>query len=833
MDSNAGIQDPYIGQSVTDYCITEFVGAGKIGRVYKAVRKDPRHELACKVIPEGKLKDGWQREIQKVAQLIGVPNIVQYYSHGEGKGRDDRPFTYVLFNFIQGTNLWDYLKNPSLPLDLTFVQNLADTILRALLACRAVNIQHGDLHEGNILISEPDTRLYGSPRTVWISDFGYGGSHNNIEPKDDYKQLVSIVLSLLTKIERSDLNPRDRVLQQKMKEFFRRKVLEVDPTQGSYVGNPEELLKEFTALGVEAERESAAAYEGKEKKEPGDYLWAEALGFRKDEWKHLFVPEFLAAQDLLSRNITVLTGARGCGKTMAFRRLTALMDQVIGEPSGVRGSDQFIGFYLNCRDLTEAFPWIPPKTNVGIEQQIIHFFHLAWFAEILKTLGAYDPDRLQKYEWLDKFVTEMFSTSYRSLPQGADILSHVRAFIEDEKEKCRISDLGKSKGYVAWPLARIDSLDMLHQQLAINVSWIGGKLLYFFLDDYTIPIVPRQVQKFLNQIIFKRRSNLFFKVSTEATNSFVREGLRQKPLELHQDFELIDLATESLHQNEIAKARLLDKIFRPRIDRHPVYHGQNSGLIEVLGKTPFSSNQLARQMRSSAQKGGKKSVVYWGASAFLGMWSSDIRTMIQMLTDMLREANGSIKKGQLQIEPSIQNKWYRAAGGEFLVFAESVRDPSYWEKGPSSTVPGERYGTHLRNVVEAFVNVSRFELTLGALVSNQERINPKQAFRLEIIDKLDLSASAIKYYQGLVRWHIFLQDWRGKSVRGMITPRLYLNRILIPYSYLTFSSHDNIHLSNQEFISLLVDPKHFLKYWKAKRQKGKRTSAKSDPTLWD
>jgi hypothetical protein len=70
----------------------------------------------------------------------------------------------------------------------------------------------------------------------------------------------------------------------------------------------------------------------------------------------------------------------------------------------------------------------------------------------------------------------------------------------------------------------------------------------------------------------------------------------------------------------------------------------------------------------------------------------------------------------------------------------------------------------------------------------------------------------------LIRWHIFLQDWRGKSVRGMLTPRLYLNRILLPFCNLTFSMHDNIHLTNREFIYLLTKPKNFFEDWKKKKQ---------------
>jgi hypothetical protein len=831
-------QDPYIGfQPIPNYYLERKVGEGKIGSVYKAARKDPPDVLACKVIPEGKLKSGWERELEKVVRLRGVQCVVQYHSHGSGLDNNKRPFVWILWNFVDGINLRQYLERPPWPLDLAFVENVAVTILRVLYACDKVEIRHGDLHEGNILISNPDPRLPGNPRTIWISDFGYGGSHNEIEPKDDFRQFFSILSALFRRLDQPSLNPRDKIMRQKADAFLRKKVLEFDPTQGRYVGNREFLLQDFTSLGPEAEREAATAIKVQEIQEPGDYLVAEALGYRADEWKNLFVPEFLAAQDLLSKNITVLTGARGCGKTMTFRRLTVFMDKVIGEPCGVKGADQFIGFYLNCRDLVEAFPWVPRRLSTAMQQQIIHYFHLGWFSEICKTLSILELGGGETFGWLDGLFAGTFGDRYQPLPKGADVLAHARAFLEDEKERCRLTELDKTSGLSAWPLARMDFLDMIQSQLESHVPIIGEKPIYFFLDDYTIPIVTRAVQRVLNPIIFKRRSKLFFKISTEATNSFERHGLRGKPLELHQDFELIDLATESLHQNEKEKAELLDKIFRPRIDRHPTLKGKNLDLVDLLGKTPTSNNQLAKQMRETAQKGGRKRILYHGADAFVGMWTSDIRIMIQMFADMLREANGALRRGVRAIDNVIQDKVYRTTGGEFLVFAQSVTDPSFWERGPSYTIQREGYGRHLRDVAEAFINISRYELTKGQLVSNQGRLNPKQAFRLEVIDKFNLPDTAARFYDGLLRWHIFLQDWRGKSVRGMITPRLYLNRVLLPYSNLTFSSHDNIHLTNKEFIRLLRKPKVFMKFWRRKRgtqmTRRKAGTLKRGPTFWD
>jgi len=831
MKKRERVHDPYVDIIINDYRLVERVGKGRIGSVYRAERPNPRDTLACKVIPENKLKEGWQREIEKIVHLRGVPNIVQYHAHDTKFDNNQRPFAWILWDFIDGIDLRKYIGNPPWALDIAFIEDIAETILRSLHACRAVGIQHGDLHEGNILISKPDPRILGSKRIIWISDFGYGGSHNEVQPKDDYKQLFAIISNLLRMLSSFDLNPRDKVLHNKMTEFLHKRILEADPTQKYYVGDTESLINDFNRLGPEAEAEAAAAGKGDEIKGTGDYLWAEAIGNRSDEWKTLFVPEFLAAQDLLSKNITVLTGARGCGKTMAFRRLTAFMDNVIGEPSGVKGADQFVGFYLNCRYLLEAFPWLPKHLSKDMKQQIIHFFHLAWFSEICKTLALCRGNGQNSFEWTNRFLTGIFGDKYQPLPFGSDSLAHVRAFIEDDKERCRLSDLGRAGGLENWPLARMDFLDILQDKLESNVSWIGQTPLYLFLDDYTIPIVSRQVQRILNPIVFKRRSKLFFKVSTESTNSFEREALRRKPLELHQDFELIDLASESLHQDSKAKKILLNNIFSPRIDRHELFKGKDLSLKDVLGKTPLNNNELAKQMRHNAEEGGSKRILYHGEDAFVGMWASDIRIMIQMFVDMLRDANGELQKDGVPIGEEIQNRIYRDTGGEFLGLMGSVVEPSLWEKGPSSTKPGEKYGTRLKDIVEAFVNVSRYELTKWKLISNQGRLNPKQAFRLEIIDKFALSAKAELYFEGLVRWHIFLQDWRGKSIRGMITPRLYLNRILLPFCNLTFSSHDHIQITNEEFISLLTKPSKFPAYWRKKRQ-SKGVRDEKQRSLW-
>jgi hypothetical protein len=794
--------DPYLGVTVNGYTITHRVGAGKIGFVYRA-EKNKFDFVACKVIPEGKLKNGWEVEVQKVQQLNGVPSVIEYKLHGSDVDKKNRHFTWILWNFVEGQNLRDFISKQPDQINLPLISLIAEKIMDVLYACQQLNIRHGDLHEGNILISVPDNRLRNKTRRIYVSDFGYGGSHNNVQPKDDFKQLYSIVLRLLSLINPATLTPAQKIWHNKI-ELFAKNFTETNPTQKAYTGDLSAQIEAFSKLKDESQNEADLVKKGIELKTPGDYLWAEALGYKIEEWKNLFVPEFLGAKDLLSQNITVLTGARGCGKTMTFRRLTAYMDKVIGEPSGVKGSDQFIGFYLNSRFLLEAFPYIPKVASNALNAQLLNYFHLAWLSEILRTFSVHtEIDQVNNYGWLEKIIQKLFSF-YKPLPEGGNVLANLSAFVEKEKERCRVSDFRKGNSPSKWPLSKFDFLDDLCIEIKSNVPFMKDKPFYFFLDDYTIPIVKRNVQR-------------IFKISTESVISFDRTLARGKPLQLVHDFDLLDLAHESLLMDEKDKWKILDAIFKKRIERDEDLKGSNSNLVSLLGRRAMDNNTMAKTMREK-----KKKVHYSGIESFVGVWSSDIRMMIAMFVEMLRDSRQEFKKGNKVISPYLQDKIFKQKGGEFLDFAEQVPNPMSLEK-QINLEKNIQFGTHLRSIVEAFILICKYEMMEGKIVSNNNHENPKQAFRIEILDHFELDPKndeeALGFYEGLIRWHIFLQDRRGKSLRGFHTPRLFMNRILIPRAMLTFSEHDNIHLNILEFKSLLTKPNEFVKYYKDKRRK--------------
>lgn len=819
--------ESWLGEEIEGFQLKEVIGNGKIGVVFLAVHKSiPTSRRACKIIREGELKSGWEREIQKVSLLAGVPEIVDVISWGNGIRTDGQKFTFINYRFVDGTNLRDFLRANDRP-EFGFILALGGSLLRAKHACDAVSVVHGDIHEGNVLIANQDPRFPEQGRRVVVTDFGYGGSHNGLAPKDDSLQISSIMCGLLRRSSDDVLEATDRAIREKLIEFFGKELTDsyarnTDPSPPQTASNiaRSSLFQTFESRINQAKVAAANAGKGVSETNADDYLNAEALGHRQDEWQNLFVPEILGANAFTSRNVTIITGARGCGKTMAFRRLTLFLDELIGSPSGVRGADNILGFYLNCRDVVEVFPYTGAVLRQPHRDQIVHFFHLCWLQEIFRAFGQRQVREVGSYAWIYEWISRFFgSTFVRPIVEQGDPLMHLLAFVGDQKELCRTMPLGKQK---QWPLDRVDLLDDFYVAASANVPWIKSQPFFFFLDDYTIPLLSEQLQSTLNPIVFKRRANVFFKISTEASNSFLRI-VGKKPLEVNHDFDLVDLANETLHIDDPAKLALLDSIFRRRIRRIDELRARNLGLVDVLGASNWSYNQLARTLREA--RGASSNPIYYGEKAFVGMWSSDIRSMIQLFNELMRPFRLN-KGGAFPISRELQQARYYESGGEFLNLTETVRSAGFWDGEARAGAGPRNFGRRLREIATTFIAVCRWELMEQPLMRNQKTESPKQAFRIEIVDALELPDKVQTYYHGLIRWHVFLPDWRGRSVRGVMTPRMFLNKRLLPYARLSFSGKDSISLTNAEFQSLLTAPSSFLSYWKNKKRKQNHLAAR-------
>ena len=788
------------------YIVDNFCDAGEIGSVFHASKQgEIQDERAVKFIRHNDLRPTWQYEINKVTKLGTTEGVVPYLGHGDVVVGGEQ-YRWIAWRFIKGKSLRNYIVEKRITLPI--LCDVIKRVLAVLHACQAVDIEHGDLHAGNILIEDPNPlHIDIEFQRVWITDFGYLSNSMGKEMLDDFIGLNRILIACLENIDFHFLEGKDKFIHSKLKRDFTKKIAETNPLEGHYVRNPRKLRDELNLLLQGADGQGVSL-----ERHVGDYLAAEVLGNRYDEWKELFVPSIMGVEKLLSKNIAVLTGLRGCGKTTIFRRLTALYDVKLG-PSNVPNSGEFLGFYYNARNLAEAFPWLPENKVDVARPRIIHYFNCCWSIEILDWIWNLENVH-HAHKWLVPFFKEIFEDKFIVTKAKETGIHHLRSFLTKERERSRLSTNYETDSF--WPLSKIDFLERFVEACKINVSSASDKLFYFWLDDYSTPLVTHHLQEIINAVIFKRSANVIFKIATESVESIELIGLHGKVLEQDDDFVLIDLGTEAIQRTSEENRAIIITLLEPRILRDNALREKKITIEQILGHTDYSYNDLSLKLRKDTSH-KKEKVKYHGLETFCDLWSSSTRELIILFAEMVESSrtiiNAFTEGSEIPIvKISEQDKYIRNAGSRFRSLLAAASNPT--RKTYELSVSDKSFGEHLQKIVDYFCDISDFELQTKNS-SNEGRTPPKQARRIEITTLNDSIPDEIfPYYKAIIRYGVFIRDLRGKSARGKAVPRLVLRSILIPYYTLSFSKRDNIMMTWEQFCRFLKEPQKFAEDWK-------------------
>ena len=160
-----------IGTSLSHYRITEKLGQGGMGEVYRARDTKLARDVAIKILPDAFAHDTdrvarFTREAQTLAAL-NHPNIAQIYGIIETPdlpeaGTEGVHVHALVMELVEGEDLSQRLTRGAVPLDQTLL--IARQIIGALEAAHETGIVHRDLKPGNIKIRRDGT--------VKVLDFG-------------------------------------------------------------------------------------------------------------------------------------------------------------------------------------------------------------------------------------------------------------------------------------------------------------------------------------------------------------------------------------------------------------------------------------------------------------------------------------------------------------------------------------------------------------------------------------------------------------------------------------------------------------------------------------
>jgi len=799
---NSAFMNQNVSVNGQNYRIIEYITSGAVGHMFRCRNDELEDERAIKFILKKSLKNGWQNEITKAIRLQKQENVVNYHTHNYCNIADEE-YLYIMWEYIENDTLRSIIEKKSIT--ITLLKDVIITILHVFHACKETGIIHADLHAGNVLIGKSENvNIDDSYRKIWITDFSRISTGSNIEHIDDYTGLINIIKDALESINFHSLDAEDKHIYSIIKNEFVKRLRENDVTIDGSARNPRALLEKLQLL--------INATESKEKNltsELNDYLAAEHLGDNFDEWKNLFVPKFLAIHELLEKNICVITGLRGCGKTMLFKRLSSYFNIMLGGAADFNGSNDFYGFYMNARDIAEAFPWLPKDKEPEAANQLINYFNLKWTLEIL--IWIREIIKITNYDLT--FLNDFFAKHFKSY-FSANIKKNIFYLIDLIKSELEKSRLKSKYHPERWVLIEYDYLETLVSLLKNEFSLIEDKPFFFFLDDYSLPMVKSTVQQILNPMIFRRSANVIFKISTESAESFLRVGLNDKSLEENDDYRLIDCGRLIFLKKTIECKEIIFEIIKKRIERHHLLRGRDLSVEKILGKTYLNDEDRAKLIRKEMieQKHGSTKYLYQGWKIFCKMWTSDVREMINLFAEMISFVD-NLEKVNFVIPDDIQDKVYKDSGGQFINLLGAATNPSEQALKKENE---NMYGKHLTEIVEAFHEIASFDLKHK--YSKNITANPiKKARRIEITGtEKALDEEPNNYYQGLIRYGIFIQDYRGKSVRGRVAPRLFLRSRLIPFFRLVFSKRDSITMSWEDLNCWLTNPKKFVMIYKDK-----------------
>lgn len=701
---------------------------------------------------------------------------------------------------------------------IPFILKYVESVCTALNILKSLKLRHDDFHHGNVLIVNPRSGVLKESLEIKVVDFGSVKDYyeqlkpikNGVDDLGNFCLHIQLLLNKLLYLNNDDR----RILTYKEQLFVDRSVAILNSILDE---DKNRALTSAYRINEEFQNAYREIFTSSQKKlpvltDPFDYLSAEQIS--DDELLiNLFAESCPWIKDIISPNPILLTGPRGCGKSMLFRRYS--LKALLSADDSLIDELQVACFYISCSaELSNKLSIITSNSHANsFKEEIIHYFNLTILKEIVLTLKIISErgDSLTKFGLTDAVQNNIFNFITHSHQlntargrklnlQGVSPIVHLFEILKFEANQTYSSLVKREKIKSATPYSFIADISKF---LTGAVTYFSSRKIVFLIDDYSTHRIPEHVQTQLNMVIWDRQSSHVFKVSSEK-HGMTKTMANNTSVDLSREYTEVDIGRNYVNLSETSKEL---KKFAGELLNHRLKLSGYKGKAETLiGESSYSEGTLGKQIRS----GKNSNEFYHGMGTISQVCSGDISTLLEIYRSLFRDSNVT-KETTTSIPIHKQHDAITSTSKNFLELTKTFHP----------------FGTDMHKLVLHFGNLCKKILNDGKPQINKKGHEfPNETSRIEIEEtesSEEFTAQNIEIYKELVRRAIFieLEQSRGRHNLG-ITTRFQLRRIYCPSLGLSLAKNTAIKWSPSMFKHFLNDPEdacenEFLKWKKQEK----------------
>ena len=492
-----------------------------------------------------------------------------------------------------------------------------------------------------------------------------------------------------------------------------------------------------------------------------------------------FVPQLLIDPDdqwiekISISEPQLITGMRGCGKTMLLKALDVHARLNTNNTFDFQ-SDTYIGIMANCRE----FYQLPNIKSEGITKLL-----LLYSIEILRAarhVRDIDSTKVKKnfHISVSQALEKIFSFKIDEQNKMSDYsleryLSELSNFVIDFNRMHPIR------------VTTIEAFELLANSLNSVSELFRKKKVFFLLDDASTRYLDlEKIDNLLTELLFMSEK-CAFKITTERQTlfSFKSPGNIEEAQEI-RDFAVFDLGADVYDKTRTpAKAKnFIEKIINKRIERCSGYENIPRKLKDVLVDCELID--IANHIINHNIKSAERQSTYHGVTALVSLCVGDIGDIISLYDSILSRNGGN----KYPVKENIQHK----------AFQNLCSHRMYYLEGKNTLV---------RDCIRAFAEASYYDLlnSKNAITKsgNAPKIRQYNSLHISNItsDKQD------QYIRKLIDSGVFVySDKNGQFRRNNRTIKLAFRKLFGLTYFIPLGNSDRYELSGEAFEKWVDNP---------------------------